>query len=333
MKSFKDLHLGEEAIGGLSAGIIGTVIGFPLDVAKTRMQTAGAVATTATAGVGSGATATATATTTATSASVGRHLRPVGIVSLISGVVRKEGITGLYKGIGPPLISLSILNVTTFTQYAYYRELYNANHGWDVRNFAAGATCAPVSGVVSTVENLVKTQMMLDNVKAKQQHRPPEYSSSWNCFTSLIRRYGISIVYTGHGINTIREVSFLGPYFFFYEGFRKTFVSEIQRQYDNNHEHKEFGVKIAVPIAGGLSGALSWGLSFPLDLVRSRVQGQVLPPTHSAWQLARQLVQEKGFWALYAGSSASIARAFLVSGSRFSAYEGAVWLLRHNRSE
>ena len=41
MSSWKELHLGEEALGGLSAGIVGTVIGFPLDVVKTRMQTGG----------------------------------------------------------------------------------------------------------------------------------------------------------------------------------------------------------------------------------------------------------------------------------------------------
>lgn len=33
------INLYQEAIGGLSAGILGTVIGYPLDLVKTRMQT------------------------------------------------------------------------------------------------------------------------------------------------------------------------------------------------------------------------------------------------------------------------------------------------------
>lgn len=33
------IKLHEEAIGGLCAGILGTVIGYPLDLVKTRMQT------------------------------------------------------------------------------------------------------------------------------------------------------------------------------------------------------------------------------------------------------------------------------------------------------
>lgn len=118
MKSAKDLRLGDEAIGGLSAGIIGTIIGFPLDLIKTRLQTGSST-----------------------------HGRP-SIISVGKDIVRKEGIPALYKGVGPPLISLSILNTTTFIQYAYFREFYKASPGWDHRNFLAGITCAPFAGIV-----------------------------------------------------------------------------------------------------------------------------------------------------------------------------------------
>ncbi|KAG7368305.1 mitochondrial carrier protein [Nitzschia inconspicua] len=285
MKPFKELHLGEEAIGGLSAGVIGTIIGFPLDVVKTRMQ-------------------------------VGSVDGKQNVFAVGRSIVQKEGIINLYRGIAPPLISLSILNVTTFTQYAYYRELYNANPGWDYRNFFAGMSCAPVSGAVSTVENLIKTQMQLDNLKPHK-----EFSSSWNCFRTLTQQHGLSIIYTGHVVNTIREASFIGPYFLFYEGFREMFV-----------QVPGINIKMAVPVAGGLSGALSWFISFPLDCIRAGVQGQTLPPSKGAVEVLQGLIQERGFRGLYAGSSASIARAFLVSGSRFSAFEAALWMIRGGRN-
>ena len=124
MKSLQELHLAEEAIGGLSAGVIGTVIGFPLDLVKTRMQTG---------------------------SSKGKNIFAVG-----RGIVQEEGVLALYKGIAPPLISLSILNTITFTQYSFFRDWYNANPGWDSRNAVAGISCSPVSSAVSTIENLVK---------------------------------------------------------------------------------------------------------------------------------------------------------------------------------
>jgi solute carrier family 25 carnitine/acylcarnitine transporter 20/29 len=131
MKAWDELHLGEEALGGLSAGIVGTVIGFPLDLVKTRMQTGGA------------------ATANQSIFGIGRQ------------IVNTEGISALYKGMAPPLISLSILNTITFTQYTLFREMYNANPGWDYRNYLAGMSCAPVAGIVSTIENLVKVRLML----------------------------------------------------------------------------------------------------------------------------------------------------------------------------
>lgn len=246
----------------------------------------------------------------------------------------------MYKGVGPPLISLSILNTTTFMQYAYFRESYQSEHGWDARNFAAGASCAPFAGIVSTVENFIKTQMQLDNLKGSKR----EYIDSWNCFTSLIKKHGFRIVYTGHAINTIREGSFIGPYFFFYEGLRNMFLRKQQKILEqqphecdvvksslcssNHYPNFVTNIKFAIFAAGGISGALSWFISFPLDCIRAGVQGQRMPPTKNAVLMFKNLVSTRGIRGLYFGSSASIARAFLVSGSRFSAYEAAIWILR-----
>lgn len=157
--------------------------------------------------------------------------------------------------------------------------------------------------------------MQLDNITKKQ------YQSSFHCVKTLVSSHGLGIVYTGHVINTFREAAFIGNYFFVYEGMRELMVSS-----------SALNVQVAIPVAGGLAGALSWFLSFPLDCIRAGVQGQPLPPQQNSLQILKCLLRERGFMALYSGASASIARAFLVSGSRFSAYEGALWLMRGGRN-
>lgn len=179
MRTFQDLHLGQEALGGLSAGIVGTIIGYPLDLIKARMQVFGGDA---------------------------------GIVSVGSSIVRNEGFLALYRGIAPPLISLSILNTINFSQYCFFRDVYGGTVGWDWWNGLAGLSGAPITATVSTVENLVKTQMQVDNVSFKR------YTGSWNCVQSLVNSHGIPVLYTGHLINTLREGTFLGIYFYCYEG-------------------------------------------------------------------------------------------------------------------
>jgi hypothetical protein len=283
--------LSEEAIGGLAAGIIGTIIGFPFDTIKARKQ-------------------------------VGASDR--GIVETAWKIVSTEsgGLFALYRGILPPLISLTILNTYTFTTYSYVHYMYSAKRDWDIRNCAAGATVGIGSSVVSSVENLIKTQVQLDNVREKR------YRNSLDAVRQLMQFSGGNpvILYTGHTVNTIREMVFLGTYFGVYEGVRATL----------KHSHHDADYWAMPAIAGGFSGAISWFVSFPLDCVRAGVQGQNLSNRSKqtgAVQVFKYLLETKGVRGLYSGVTPSIIRAFLVSGSRFSAYEGALWLLRGGRGD
>lgn len=284
------IRLSEEALGGLSAGILGTLIGFPLDTLKTRMQTGGA-----------SKSLSATAST----------------------LLRNEGVLALYRGVAAPLVSLSLLNTINFTSYSFLKETLlgsGVGSGWDVRHAVAGAACGPLASSISTIENLVKTQM--------QVQKTVRFSSSWACLQQLMRG-GVSTLYTGHLINTAREATFLGTYFWVYEGLRYTWVEE-----NSSTTTAATTAVWAIPAAGGIAGAVSWTVSFPLDCVRAGVQGQDLHSSHrkAAHTVLRELLQTKGIAGLYAGVVPSILRAFLVSSSRFSAYEGALWLLRGGRN-
>lgn len=339
-------HLGEEAIGGFAAGIVGTLLGFPLDLVKTRMQT------------------------TNTSRSP---------LSILSHILKTEGLASLYKGVGPPLVSLSIVNTLSFTSYSYFRQNhFHGQDGWDFRNALSGMVGAPLFGLVTTPENFLKTQMQLDNIqsereKIRQQQTKQQtqqlaqkgnvhaqmqqttstvngrFRSSFQCAKTLVSSHGVPILYTGHVINTVREAAFVGTYFFCYEGYKgefKMLISNLERMWQsvwrtdntNRNESKKsnndtsYASSLAIPMAGGFAGATAWAFTFPLDCVRAGVQGQPISTTHVQKQGAihtlRHLLQTKGLMGLYSGVGPSIARAFLVSGSRFSAYEGALVLCR-----
>ncbi len=89
-----------------------------------------------------------------------------------------------------------------------------------------------------------------------------------------------------------------------------------------------------VPVAGGISGAWAWFVSFPLDCIKATIQGTRLRPQIisngeavaaaeklKSLDVLKELLRTKGINGLYAGVTPSIARAFIVSGTRFSAYE------------
>jgi Mitochondrial carrier protein len=181
--------------------------------------------------------------------------------------------------------------------------------------------------------------MQMDNIHKK------EFQSSLHCVKTLIQRHGLQIVYTGHGVNTLREATFLGHYFFMYEGLREFFLTRFAGSTGSSgNNHNYLPQHVAIPLAGGCAGAFAWFVSFPLDCIRAGVQGQsleVVTPTTttttrrksllSPSEVFQNLIQTRGIRGLYSGASASILRAFLVSGSRFSAYEMALVLLRGGR--
>lgn len=195
---------------------------------------------------------------------------------------------------------------------------------------------APLGSMVSTVENMIKTQMQLDNVSDKR------FKGSWDCTKTLLQERGLKIIYLGYGINTVREAAFLGTYFYTYEGLRVFLDCMSNRQNYGDGNLSAW----TIPVAGGISGALSWFVTFPLDCIRAGVQGQRLSkiePAMNSWgnvmcskvpvkrissiDVFIGIHKTKGFIGLYSGVTPTLARAFIVSASRFSAYELAVKIL------
>ena len=133
----------------------------------------------------------------------------------------------------------------------------------------------------------------------------------------------MKILYTGHVVNTARESVFFAYYFYTYEGIREVFIHNINKP-----------AQIAIPLSGGLSGGISWFVSFPLDCMKAGVQGQDIQKgvtlKTSGLNVAKQSWETKGMKGLHSGVTPTLIRAFLVSESRFRAYEFAMWILRHS---
>jgi solute carrier family 25 carnitine/acylcarnitine transporter 20/29 len=137
----------EEAAAGAAAGVAGTVLGYPLDTVKARLQ-------------------------------VGRS--SAGALACVRKIAAQDGMRGFYRGIAAPLLSMTFLNTMCFQSYAYSRTLVGlppvvppserrrgdgapaAARGSVAQRFAAGALVAPLVTVASTPFELVKVQLQLD---------------------------------------------------------------------------------------------------------------------------------------------------------------------------
>lgn len=267
-----------DMIAGFGAGFVATAVGFPLDVIKTRLQTGQAKKS---------------------AMKMGRK------------IVRKEGVNGLYKGLASPLLTLSLTSSICFSSFQVLKEVYKAGPGFHHGNLLAGMNCGLATGVISTMENHVRTLMQTD----KEQR----FRSSFHCMSSIVRNYGFRTLFTGWGITTAKDCFYYGSYFFVYEGMKETLG----------------GSTAAIPLAGGAAGVSAWIVAYPFDIVRAGRQGQSIQDgiTPSSREVVKDLLERRGIRGLFAGISPALTRAVVVHSLRFSAYEGLLWLFRNINQE
>lgn len=172
--------------------------------------------------------------------------------------------------------------------------------------------------------------MQVDNIHKK------EFQGSWQCFSTLIRVHGPGILLFGTTSTISRDAAYLATYFYVYEGMKAT-LTGTHPLFSQDTSVFSLRPELAVPLAGGTSGACAWLVSIPFDCVRAGVHSQNLEITSSnpmrktGRHVFRELMETRGIQALYRGVTPTVMRAFIVSASRFSAYEIALALFRRQQ--
>jgi solute carrier family 25 (mitochondrial carnitine/acylcarnitine transporter), member 20/29 len=249
------------------------------------------------------------------------------LFSTFRAIFKEEGLVhGFYRGVASPLVALTILNMMNFTIYAKSTALLDlkddkekalTKNTFEPRVFVAGSASGIFASLISTPFEHVKIQMQLANITSNNKTTgSANNANSFRVARSMLSQGSVPLLYRGHCVNTLREICFLGTYFFIYE-------------HSKHVLNPYLPTSISIALSGGVSGAIGWFVSFPLDAIKSNIQGVALTsPRLSAVAIARQLVATKGLLGLYSGVYASVARAFLVSSSRFTAYELTQHMLR-----
>ena len=328
-----------EAVAGAWAGLVGTVLGYPLDVVKSRMQTAHAGARVA------------NATNPATSASVRPRGVPggAGFVASFTKLAREEGLRGAYRGLGPPVCMMMLMNAVNFTAFNRAKDALGVQGplGFDPegvkgektfrvewRVVAAATSVGPLCALIGTPFELVKLQMQMENVRhgaGKNGAKSETRGGAWRFARRLHARYGWRVFYLGLGVNAARECLFNAIFFTTYEHTQFGFVRACAA--------REIPTSTAIATAGGLAGAAAWLGNLPLDCVKSGVQGQDLRRGGFAnnrgrigfAESARAVVRARGVFGFFSGAAPSISRSFIVSGSRFVAFAGGMRFLEDDR--
>ncbi|KAI4945178.1 hypothetical protein J4E91_008156 [Alternaria rosae] len=294
---------------GYVSGAAGIIIGNPLDLIKTRLQ----------AGPSSQhVEATSPATTGAVAAPRG-----------FKGQFENAGT--LVRGATAPILTYGALNALLFMTYNRTLTLLHDSPASPTnysKVFLAGATGGLASFVVSAPTELVK---------CRAQVATNATTTSWSVARDVWRAEGIRGLYYGGGITSVRDAVGYGFYFWSYE---------LSKQAWSSPDDSDRETAMKVLLCGGLAGVITWASIFPLDVIKTRVQTQILhAPMRdgegsallgsetartrlSAIEVARHAYKTEGAGVFFRGLGICSIRAFVVNAVQWAVYEWMMKLLQ-----
>lgn len=301
--SDNSMALCKNLICGGIAGTTACFIGQPLDLIKIRMQTEPKLHFSA--------------------------------YSSFVHILRNGGYQSFYRGMTAPLCSQFLQTGLMFAgeSIALKNLQPNVNFKGDdstrtaISVFLSGSFGGLLKCIVLVPTDLVKCKMQVDQAGSGRVAR---YSGTLDCAAQIYSKEGISGLYRGFGVTTLREVPAFGLYFFVYR-YSLDCLNNLSSFLDkkrSNTATESSRPGMTTFIAGGLAGSVAWICIYPFDVIKSHIQ--VAANCNSSvggssnatiYRTAAELYRQHGVKAFTRGLGVTIARAFPVNASMLFTHE------------
>ncbi|KAF1809438.1 solute carrier family 25 protein [Eremomyces bilateralis CBS 781.70] len=309
---------------GYLSGAASILIGNPLDLLKTRLQ------------AGDPSLVPSSSRSPSTLSAPITHLpSPRTLASHFTHA------STLLRGATAPVLTYGALNALLYTSYNRTLALLGTGEpqgrpgAWSL--WTAGAVAGLATFVVSTPTELVKCRVQVardgERVSGGREERGRP-TSSWGVAREVLVREGVRGLYFGGMVTAVRDAVGYGFYFWSYELSRRAWASEQDTGSDTAFQ---------VLVCGGLAGIITWASIFPLDVIKTRVQTQILEahvageagallqdrPTVKrrlgALEIAKIAYREEGMAVFFRGLGICSVRAFIVNAVQWAVYE---WMMK-----
>ncbi|KAF3697402.1 Mitochondrial carnitine/acylcarnitine carrier protein Carnitine/acylcarnitine translocase [Channa argus] len=276
-------------VAGGFGGACLLLAGHPLDTIKVRLQTQ-------------------------PKASCGQYVLYTGAYDCFRKTVSKEGILGLYKGMGAPLAGVAPMMAINFFGFGLGKQLQQTDPGKPLTNtqiFLSGSLAGFFTTVVVAPGDRIKCLLQVQSSSGELK-----YTGPLDCAVRLYKQQGIRSVYKGTVLTIIRDVPSNGLYFLTYE-YLKNFLTP------NGQSVSQLSTP-NILLAGGIAGILNWTIALPPDVLKSKFQTAAEGKYRGLLDVLRTLLREEGPKGLYKGFNAVFLRAFPANAACFFGFEVAL---------
>ncbi|KAK4355961.1 hypothetical protein RND71_024932 [Anisodus tanguticus] len=224
------LHFWQFMVAGSIAGTVEHMAMFPVDTIKTQMQALGTC-----------------------------PLRSASIPTALNGILKTEGVVGLYRGIGAMGLGAGPAHAVYFSVYESCKKRFS---GGNPNNSAAHA----ISGVfATTASDAVFTPM--DTVKQRLQLSESPYKGVLDCVKRVLKEEGFKAFYASYKTTVLMNAPYTAVHFSTYESV-KLGLSGVSPENASDER------LIVHATAGAAAGAAAALVTTPLDVVKTQLQCQ-----------------------------------------------------------
>lgn len=351
----------DDAVSGLSAGLIATLLFHPLELIKTRLQvqrslisninTTNLQSTTNNLTSSTSHNITPTTTSQPQPQPQPQLTRPYyNSYNVASSLIKNEGILSLYKGLTPNLLG----NVSAWGLYfMLYNQMKNIILQYKYNNSSNTKQLTAIDHMISasltgcTIQALtnpiwvVKTRMFLDVTPYIQQHIKNNtsnnistihskhiYRSFSSSLSSIINNEGIIGLYKGF-IPGLLGVSHGAFQFVAYEECKK-YMDKLHENNSNNVKHKHIHAQSSFTleytpfetmIMAGISKTIAAVITYPYQVVRSRLQ-DYNSTYNGVIDCVVTTIKYEGVRGLYRGLLVNVVKVLPQAMTVFVSYEG-----------
>lgn len=307
--------------GGL-AGAAGTAVTCPLEVVKTRLQTAvGQQLLRPSYSLQPLGITTASSSAAAMEGHITSLLLPKG-VAYARYLFQTEGGFAFFKGLAPSLFGIIPTRALYFTAYSQAKQMYNSVFPYE--SASVHLTSAVTAGIATTTATspiwVVKTQIQLDTTSRAGKKLGPV-----RCIERIYHLDGLRGFYRG------LTASYAGTletaiHFVIYEHLKKVLVSNRQRELELTE----------CMSAAAVAKMTASSLCYPHEVCRTRLRQNVARSErryHNFFQTLRVVAVEEGLHGLYGGMGAHLLRVVPNTAIVFFTYEAVIRILQRSKEK
>jgi solute carrier family 25 carnitine/acylcarnitine transporter 20/29 len=239
-----------------------------------------------------------------------------GAVDVVKQTLARDGVTGMYRGMVPPLLGVTPIFAVSFWAYDTSKKLIfkmTPKRTTEHLSLAELATAGFMSAVPTTLVTAPVERAKVVLQVQGQGFGGTKHNGVLAVMRHLYKEGGIRSIYRGTGATLARDGPGSAAYFAAYDLTKKYLTPA-------GASPAELDLS-AVILAGGTAGVVMWAIIIPPDVLKSRLQSAPEGMYAGLLDCARKTIAADGVGALWKGFGPAMGRAFPANAATFLGVE------------